>query len=224
MFGRSCLATHESPALWRTSFPNASGSIPQRVASESESESAVTWMNQSMLVSSFAAVPVEVGPMWWILAEIASSAGRAADSASSVAPHMITSVPSAAPSAAPVTGASTQRIPRSVAAASRAMALARLTVERLTSTEPGCMRLSRPCSPKQTASTSGGPGTDIITTGSVIGPGAPAVAPSATTAATRSGLRSSTVTAKPFLSKLRTMPEPMEPRPTKRVEEVIASD
>ena len=219
MLGKSWRATHELAAQlppW-TSSAKRSMSTPQRAARLIESDSAATWMNQSILVSSLDAVPAGAGPSSTISLPIASSCGRAAASAASVAPHMNTSLPEAALSAAPVTGPSTYSTPAVAQTSPRWRAVGRSTVEALTRVAPGRIRAIRPSSPKHTAVTCCGAGSERITTSSPTGPGCAATAPSATSVATRSASMSSTARAKPPLSRLRAMPAPMEPRPTIRV-------
>ena len=143
---------------------------------------------------------------------MASSAGAAAPSAAASPPHMNASVPAAAPVGPPLTGQSRYATPRSAQRAARSRATAGAMVLISTSRGAGA---AAPSIAVTTSTTSG----ESVTQEQAISAPLTASAMDAATVtgrpSARDGVRVNSRTSCPAAARLRIMPEPMRPAPTK---------
>ena len=181
------------------------------------SHSAAMLQNDSMLLTSLATVPEPSPPMWITLALNDCSTGRASSNTFLSPPTMMAIVAASAPVVPPLTGASSMAMPLAAMAAPIFFTIEGALVDRSMKVWPLAMLARMPLSPRVTASTSLGMGSEVITTSAPLVTSAidlAAVPPRSVQVFTAAGFRSNTVTWwLERLMMLRHMGPPMLPTP-----------
>ena len=128
---------------------STAGSMPFLTPSASASAVPLIRMPSSMLLQILATCPAPLSPAWKMFLPMASSTGLALSKPASGPPTINVRVPALAPPTPPETGASSQVMPRSAAAAATARASSGEMVEASITSGLPSTASSRPGSPSR---------------------------------------------------------------------------